>query len=148
MNLQNSILIVNLVVTLFMVGLIWMVQVVHYPLFDDVGEQDYVSYQQRHQLKITYLVGPAMLLELVTALLMIWWPAEGVSISLVYIGVALIGVIWISTALVQVPCHEHLIKGFDQDAYRCLVKSNWVRTIAWTARGALVTWMLVRVLGE
>ena len=148
MNPPNSILIVNLVVTMFMVGLIWMVQVVHYPLFDDLGEQDYVSYQQRHQLKITYLVGPAMLLELVTALLMIWWPAEGVSISLVYTGVGLIGVIWISTALVQVPCHEQLVKGFDLDAYRCLVKWNWVRTFAWTARGALVTWMLVRVLGD
>lgn len=148
MNPSNSILIVNLVVTLFMVGLIWMVQVVHYPLFDDVGEQNYVSYQQRHQLNITYLVGPAMLLELVTAVLMIWWPAEGVGASLVYAGVGLLGVIWISTALVQVPCHENLVKGFDPDAYRYLVNSNWVRTIAWTARGALVTWMLVRVLGD
>ena len=58
MSTSHSVLLVNLVATLFLVGLIWMVQIVHYPLFDDVDEQSYVSYQQRHQSSITYIVGP------------------------------------------------------------------------------------------
>ena len=49
MNWSLTVLLANVVTTLFLVGLIWMVQVVHYPLFNDVGEQNYVSYQQRHQ---------------------------------------------------------------------------------------------------
>lgn len=52
-----NILLANVAATLFMVGLIWMAQVVHYPLFDAVGEQNYVRYQQRHQANLSYIVG-------------------------------------------------------------------------------------------
>ncbi len=148
MNWSLTILLANIGSTLFLVGLIWMVQIVHYPLFDDVGEQNYVSYQQRHQCNITYVVGPMMLIELVTAIMLIWYPIEGVNKSLVYVGISLVILIWLSTAFIQVPCHEKLVKGFDPVAYKWLVNSNWIRTIAWTARGALVTWMLVRVLSK
>ena len=34
--------------SLYMVGLIWFVQVVHYPLFDSVGDREFPSYEQRH----------------------------------------------------------------------------------------------------
>ena len=146
MNWPLTILLSNVVSTLFMVGLIWMVQIVHYPLFDDVGEQHYVQYQQRHQSNITYVVMPVMLIELVTAILLIFYPFPGVDKALVYAGLGLVVVIWLSTALIQVPCHEKLVKGFDQSAYQWLVKSNWIRTLAWSARGALVTMMLVRIL--
>jgi len=146
MNWSLSILLANVVSTLFLVGLIWMVQVVHYPLFDDVGEQNYVSYQQRHQSSITYIVAPVMLIELVAAISLLWFPIEGISKSFVYIGIGLVALIWLSTAFIQVPCHEKLVKGFDPAAYKWLVNSNWIRTIAWSARGVLVTWMSVRVL--
>ena len=148
MNWPLSILLANAVSTLFMVGLIWMVQIVHYPLFDDVGPQQYASYQQRHQANITYIVAPMMLIELVTAFLLLGYPSEGVNKPLVFIGIALVFVIWMSTAFIQIPCHSKLAQGFDPAAYRRLVNSNWIRTIAWTARGVVVTWMLVRVLSK
>jgi len=148
MNWPLSILLANVFATLFMVGLIWMVQVVHYPLFDDVGQQNYVSYQQRHQTNITYVVGPMMLIELVTAVGLAMYPVEGVGKPLVYVGIALVLVIWLSTAFIQVPCHSKLVNGFDPAAYRWLVNSNWIRTFAWTGRGAVVTLMLVRVLSK
>lgn len=34
--------------TMAMVGLIWTVQVVHYPLFESVGAEAYPNYQSRH----------------------------------------------------------------------------------------------------
>jgi hypothetical protein len=148
MNWSLTILLANVVSTLFLVGLIWMVQVVHYPLFDDVGEQNYVSYQQRHQTNITYIVGPMMLIELVTAIMLAFYPVEGINKPLIYAGIGLVVMIWLSTALIQVPYHERLVKGFDLAAYKWLVNSNWIRTIAWTARGAIVTWMLVRILSK
>lgn len=125
-----------------------MVQIVHYPLFDDIGELNFASYQQRHQANISYIVGPVMLIELVTAILLIWYPVPGVSKSLVWIGIGLIVAIWLSTAFLQVPCHGKLVKAFDPTAYSWLVRSNWIRTIAWTARGGLVTWMLAFVLSK
>ena len=146
MNWPTVILLANAVSTLFMVGLIWMVQVVHYPLFDDVGAENYARYQQRHQNNITYIVAPMMLIELVTAVLLIVYPLVGVDKSLAYVGLILVILVWGSTALLQVPCHEKLIKGFDQAAYQWLVNSNWIRTIAWSARGVVLTMMLFRVI--
>ena len=148
MNWPTSILLTNVVATLFLVGLIWLIQVVHYPLFDDVGEQNYVTYQQRHQSNITYIVGPVMLIEIITAVMLAIYPVKGVGNTLVYVGIALVVVIWLSTAFIQVPCHSKLVNGFDPAAYKWLIQSNWIRTIAWTGRGVIVTWMLVQVLGK
>ena len=72
MNWPITILLANVVSTLFMVGLIWMVQIVHYPLFDDVGQENYVRYQQRHQRNITYVVAPVMFVELATSILLLF----------------------------------------------------------------------------
>ena len=89
-----------------------------------------------------------MLIELATAIMLIWFPIDGISKPMVYAGIGLVVLLWFSTAFIQVPCHEKLVKGFDVAAYKWLVSSNWIRTIAWTARGGLVTWMLVRVLSK
>lgn len=145
MNLSLPLLLANMVATLFLVGLIWMVQIVHYPLFDDVGDQNYVRYHQRHQVNITYIVGPAMLVELATAILMVWCPMEGISKWLTYSGLALVVLIWMSTAFIQVPCHQRLALGFDQNIHEWLVHSNWIRTVLWTARGFVVVWMLILI---
>ena len=40
-------------------------------------------------------------------------------------------------ALVQVPLHRRLQGGFDAAAHRRLVRTNWLRTAAWTLRAAL-----------
>lgn len=148
MNWSLTILLSNFVSTLIMVGLIWMVQVVHYPLFNDIGERSFVRYQQRHQRNISYIVGPVMLIELATSIMLVWSPIKGLDQLFVYAGIGLVVLIWLSTAFIQVPCHEKLVAGFDQAAYKWLVNSNWIRTIAWTARGAVVTWMLVHILSK
>ena len=59
-----------------------------------------------------------------------------------WIGFALVGIIWITTALLQVPMHGRLARGFSQAAHRRRVSSNWIRTIAWSAwRGG--TWLVM-----
>ena len=146
MNWPITILLANVVSTLFMVGLIWMVQIVHYPLFNDVGQENYVRYQQRHQSNITYVVAPVMLVELATSILLLVYPVAGLDKSLVYVGIGLVILVWLSTALIQVPCHEKLVKGFNETAYHWLVNSNWIRTVAWSGRGVIVAMMLVRIL--
>ena len=146
MQFSIILLVANLVSTFYMVGLIWMVQVVHYPLFAKVGTGQFQSYQTSHQSLTSLVVGPPMLLEFSTALLLIWNPPLHVPSWIVYAAFALLLIIWASTAFIQVPCHGKLMGGFDADVHLRLVASNWIRTIAWTVRGTLVTWMLVYVL--
>jgi len=133
--------------TLFMVGLIWFVQIVHYPLFDRVGIQAFDTYESHHTRLTGWVVAPPMLLELLTALLLIWFRPATIPAFVVWLGLTLLAVIWLSTAFIQVPLHNSLSLGFDPKAYRKLVKSNWLRTVAWSARGLLVLGMVAGLMG-
>lgn len=133
-----------------MFGLIWFVQVVHYPLFLAVGADHFAAYETAHANRTTWVVAPLMLLELATTLSMLA-PAlrpDGVSASSAVLGAALVAVIWFSTAFVQVPLHNRLQGGYSPETIARLVATNWVRTAAWTVRAALLLqWTLRAKLG-
>jgi len=142
-SLPHLLLPLNFAATLFMVGVIWFVQVVHYPLFAKAASTDFRAYELRHTALTTWVVAPPMLCEGITALLMFWFKPAGVASWQLAIGLALLIVIWLSTAFVQVPCHNALSQGFDTVVHRRLVGTNWIRTTAWSLRALLVLWMAV-----
>lgn len=131
------------VATWFMVGLIWFVQIVHYPLMGEVPAEAFPAYAKAHQRRTTWVVGPVMLMEGGSALLLFWLPHGDFAGTLMrWIGLALLVLIWISTFAVQVPLHERLASRFDKAAWRRLVVTNWLRTIAWTFRGTIALLLL------
>ncbi len=136
-----TILSIHVAATLFMTGLIWFVQIVHYPLLARVGREGFVEYEAAHARLTTLVVGPIMLLEAATGVLVVLAPPAELPSWSVWSGAGLILVIWTSTAFLQVPQHRMLTAGFDCAAHRRLVSSNWLRTAAWTARACLVSWM-------
>jgi len=129
-----SLLLAHAGVTWFMAGVIWIVQVVHYPLFAGVGADGFADYERAHKRRITYIVAPAMFAELglAIALLLV---LDGAALRLAQAGLALLAVNWISTFAVQVPAHTSLAGGFDERAHRRLLSTNWIRTACWSARG-------------
>ncbi len=137
-----ALLIVHSAATLFMCGLIWFVQIVHYPLFGLVGSDRFVEYERQHARRTTLIVGPMMLVELMTAAAIVIVTPRDVPRWLAIAGVALVGTIWISTASLQVPQHRRLAGGFDGLALRRLVGTNWIRTVAWTLRGVIAVTMI------
>ncbi|MEM9411116.1 MAG: hypothetical protein AAGA30_08390, partial [Planctomycetota bacterium] len=104
-----------------------------------------VEYQDRHQRKTTWVVGPPMLVEALTTVLMVMYPPIP-NAALLLLGVGLLFLIWVSTALLQVPCHGQLMDGFVSKTHHQLVWTNWIRTIAWSLRGLLVTWILIQAI--
>ena len=58
-------------------------------------------------------------------------------------GAALVLALWLTTALLSIPAHQRLASGFDSAAHRSLVRANWIRTLAWTARGLIAMAMLL-----
>lgn len=145
---MHWILLVNTFATLYMTGLIWFVQIVHYPLFAKVGEAQFPGYSRAHQTLTTLVVGPPMLLEALTAgLLVVARPAQ-IPAWMVWTGLLLVIIIWASTAALQVPAHGKLVAGFDASTGAFLVSSNWIRTVGWTARAGLVMLMLHASLRE
>lgn len=143
---QMLLLLVHASATWFMVGLIWFVQVVHYPLFASVGTEHFADYEVRHARFTTFVVGPTMLVELVCSLLLVIVDLAPLGASLPWTSLALLIVIWLSTFFIQKPAHEKLATGFDLDVHAKLVSSNWLRALAWSIRGILSIWMLVIVL--
>ena len=134
--------VLHAVPTLFLVGLIWLVQVVHYPLFAMVGEREFAAWEREHCRRVAWVVLPAMLAELaLTAWL--WWHAPPQWRGWCTAGLVLLGVVWASTFLLQVPCHERLAQGRDPAAVHRLVQTNWLRTWAWTARGVVAVVLAV-----
>lgn len=132
MSWSSLLLLGQLASTLPLVGVIWTVQVVHYPLFGAVGEADFIGYHARHSTRISVVVIPLMLVELATTL------GSVVVGSGSWRGLVPVGVVWATTFLVSVPLHGRLGSGFDVRAHRALVVTNWIRTAAWTAHGAML----------
>ena len=128
--------------TLAMVGLIWFVQIVHYPLFAQVGREHFARYEWLHQARTAQVVGPLMLTEAMTATLLLLSDLTPAARNLAWVGMALLVVIWLSTVFLQVPLHRQLAAGYDSQSAERLVRSNWLRTIAWTLRGFIAMSLL------
>ena len=141
MNFFPWLILLHLASTLYMVGLIWFVQVVHYPLHASVGPDSFAMYQKQHMQLTSYVVGPPMLIEAITtAILFAYAPPQFPSWALI-LGAVLLGCVWLSTAVFQVPLHNQLLSQFNISAHHGLVSTNWIRTLMWSARGILVLWL-------
>ena len=139
-------LLVQAAAALFMTGVIWIVQAVHYPLFALVGRDGFGEYAREHQRRITPVVAVAMPVEAMTAVLLLFVTPAGVETGLLVLGAILLLPIWLSTALLQVPAHGRLSSGFDDTVAARLVRTNWLRTALWSARSALILVVLAQAI--
>jgi hypothetical protein len=140
MDSTSVVLAIHAFATVALCGLIWFVQVVHYPLLAHVGRDVFVQYEARHIRLTTAVVAPFMLAEAATAAWLLFTPIPRAWSGA---GILLLLVVWISTASFQVPCHRRLEQGQDLGVIRRLVATNWIRTVAWTARSGIALWLLL-----
>lgn len=130
-----------------MVGLIWFVQLVHYPLMGRVGSEHFVTYEAAHVQRTAWVVIPLMLVELLSSFALVLEGGDLVSRPEALLGLALLVGVWASTFFLQVPLHERLGEGFVVPDHQRLVRTNAIRTALWSARGVLVLAWLARALG-
>jgi len=142
---ETVVLGVHLVATSAMAGLIWFVQWVHYPLFCEVGSEDFIRYETQHQARTAGVVGPFMAVEGVLALWLLAVPPGALERTLPLIGCVALAVIHTSTVFLQVPAHGRLAAGFDTAVQRRLVRTNWIRTIGWSVRSGIAVAMFTAV---
>lgn len=131
-----------------MVGLIWTIHFVHYPLFSFVGEKEYVAFQAEH-------------VERIGRVLLVPWAIEGACVAIllltvlrgqyrrlappVVIGAGAMAVILGISAFFSAPAHGKLADGFDAAVHSDLMLADLFRTLAWTVRGAIAVWIVVLV---
>ena len=136
------ILLLNVAAVLFMTGFIWTMQLVHYPLLDRVGTEAFPAYEIEHNRLFFLVAGPGVVVTLASGVLLLFFRPIQVPLVAAIAGLLLFAVIVVSTALFQAPQHVKLGSGFDRSAHEFLLKSNWIRTSAWTAYGVLGLWMV------
>lgn len=131
----------QLAVTWILVGIMWFSQVVHYPLYKKIKE-GFVEYERGHIKRSAFLLGPLMVIEAVTAFMLIRETPNGPLTTLAGINLILLILIWLSTFLFQVSFHQKLSIRFSPRILRNLITSNWVRTTLWTIKGLLMICMV------
>lgn len=139
----QGIYLLHLISTAFLCGVIWFIQVVHYPLMARTGVVEFSEYHRRHVALTRFVVGPVMVLEVVTALAILYLSPSILNVAPFVLALVLLGVIWLSTVVIQMPQHRSLRRDFSRSKIKALVAGNWVRTIAWSARLLLLVWLLV-----
>jgi hypothetical protein len=131
----------------FCVGLVWVVQVLVYPGFRGIDRSAWREHHDRHtRLMAVTIVGPWAIQGVTTAVLFFWRP-DGVPFWLA----ALAGVCGAATVAVtvglSVPCHRRLAVAYDDAVLDRLVRTNWYRTVAWTAGGLIAVAMVLLAAG-
>ena len=141
-----TLLVIHLAATLFMVGLIWTIHYVHYPLFAYVGESTYASFQAAH-------------VERIGNLLFIPWLTEGITLigvlALAFLGGykalrvpavingAAMAVVLVISGFWSAPAHAKLADGFDTSIHDQLMTVNLIRTLAWSVCGICAVWIVL-----
>ncbi|QVL56875.1 MAG: hypothetical protein KFB93_05685 [Simkaniaceae bacterium] len=133
--------IAQLVATWVLIGIMWFSQVVHYPLYKKIKE-GFVEYERSHIRRAALLLGPIMLVEAVTAFLLVGATPGGILTTLAGVNLVLLVLIWLSTFLFQITLHQKLSIRFSPKVLRNLITSNWIRTLLWTLKGVIIIFMI------
>lgn len=142
----RPLIVVHAAASMFMVGLIWTIHYVHYPLFAYVGESTYASFQTAH-------------VERIGRLLFVPWLTEGFTLigilALAFLGGlktsrvpavlngAAMAVVLVISGFWSAPAHAKLANGFDKAIHDQLMTANLIRALAWTVCGACSIWMVL-----
>jgi hypothetical protein len=132
-------LLLNFALAAYLTGVIWVVQLVTYPALLLVGKSEFGRYHAAHTRGMGWVVGAPMVLELALAGWLAWvaYPTWGAGRALGQL--ALVLVVWLVTFLISVPFHNRLAaNGYNYIALDGLTRTNWLRTLAWTARAMLL----------
>ncbi len=115
----------------FLTGLILTIHFIHYPTFRFIKTEEFKAFVTWHGNTITPIVFPAMLAELIFAILLFYTEHSARSL----VNLASVLMLWAITGLKSSKTHSQLIKtGFSLPLHRELLRWNQVRTILWSLR--------------
>ena len=109
--------------------LIWLVQLVIYPVLHFVSEKEFSTWHEIYCKRIAYFVLPLMIAQLFESSAASFFVGGWVE----WLKLCLILLVWLVTFLISARCHHQLSKlGKDGVVIRKLVLTNWIRTILWS----------------
>lgn len=147
-TLASAVLIAQVVGSVGMFGVIWTIQVVHYPLMRSIPNDAFVNYEAKHTQLISFVVGPLMAIEGLCVLTVFFARPAGIPLWSTWAGGIFEAIAIGVTAFVSAPTHGRLERGADSLLLDRLIATNWIRTAAWTARAGIAIFMLVAYFND
>lgn len=122
--------------TLYMTGVVWFAQLVHYPLLDRGTAEDYPAFVVAYQRRTLWVVVPGLTCEILGTLGLVWsWPSLQA-----WVGLGLLLAIWALTCTILIPRHLLLKRRYSSEDHRVLVRYNLPRSLLWTLRAGVMIW--------
>jgi hypothetical protein len=131
----------------WVLGQIWLVQIVIYPLFARVGAADYVAYHRYYSRRIPLpVILPGFASFLLPIPLALYGPAVASWMNPANIAAGIVGLL--VTVLLEIPRHARLEKnGKDEVTIAELIRYNWPRTLSISVQALTTLAMLRQVFG-
>ncbi|MEE3371032.1 MAG: hypothetical protein VX346_16980 [Planctomycetota bacterium] len=125
--------------TLYMTGVVWFAQLVHYPLLGRNTDESFADFAREYQRRTLWVVTPGLAGELASAILLVIIAPQLTS----WLGLLLLAAIWLMTVRFQIPQHLALKRGYSAKIHRYLVQGNLVRSLLWTIRAGVMIWTTI-----
>lgn len=130
MELSQLFLIFWAALMFWVLGQIWLAQIVIYPLFAKVGAVDYVHYHRFYTQRIPFLVIiPGFASFLLPFALALYGPIVPLWMSILNITAGIVGLL--VTVMLEIPRHNRLEKDGKNDVTIAeLIRYNWPHTVS------------------
>ena len=142
---MSWLLVAHLVLVCAYAGFQWTVRVVVYPQFalvPAVPPDAFARYELAHQQRITRVVGPLFGGQVLTTAGVLWWRPDGSSVAAAVAAAVLLAVVLLLTGLLAVPLHRRLSAGWDEAAFRRLLRVDALRVAAATVNVGVAVLLL------
>lgn len=137
MNFSGWLLLLTLVLAWYCVGIIWLVQVVAWPLFAYVGRAEFDRYHQAWWRGIRYVILVPSGLAFLGGILLLADPPSGVPVSLLWAAIIVDGAMWVLTAAWFGP-QQAKLTDTGSPRFQTLIHTHWLRTALVSGYGVLL----------
>ena len=135
---MDVLLLAALVSTSVSAGIVWFLQLNHYPLYREVPKSALPDYIAKHNRRLLLPVVMPMLVAIATSAWLAISRPRGLPPAVVVVLAIDIFAIVVSTVALQGPAHVKLEREGHERLIEIIVRSNWIRTFGWTINVAML----------
>ena len=126
----ESILLFQIVINVYLLGVIIMTQFITYPTFLIIDKNSFNKYHRKYVNIISIIVAPAMVLEIISLIVLVYLSKDFLLVK----SLILLLCIWLTTFIIMVPSHNILSRKNDSKEIKKLININWVRSFLWSVK--------------
>ncbi len=122
---------INIFSNIYLIAISIMVQFIIYPSFKNYSQSTFKSFHRGYTKKMLFIVGPIMILELLSTLYL------AIKNSF-FFPTSIIVLIWLITFFLIVPVHKSLNSSFNIRTHKKLLRLNFIRSTFWVLKLLLI----------